>query len=628
MLNEVVARALKDGKIAAREDFHLLPACHDRAAWNAVDPETRAYYAGAAEAYIGKPVPSLPASLYMEFVRVGDRKRYETPYFERHRALFALTVCECIENSGRCLNDIVDLVWAICEESSWVIPAHNNHSVSARHVAPIALPDVEDQPPYIDLFSAETGALLSLVNHLLGEKLGEISPIIPRRMSLEIERRILTPYLERDDPFWMGFASDRPVNNWNPWINSNVLVCALLEEVSPERRDALLARIARSLDRFLDGYAPDGGCDEGPSYFNVAGASMLDALELFDLASGGAASIYDEPLIQNMARYILYAHIHGRYHVNFADAPALVAPDAMLLHRAAERMGLDDLKRYAEYALAAGFAASPYQLIRHTEYRRLRNLLTYRRSSEALPAADEPLSHAFDGIQVACARQHADGTGLYFAAKGGHNSESHNHNDIGNYILYADGEPVLCDVGVETYCRKTFSAERYDIWTMQSRYHNTVILGGSDQRPGQQYAARDFSFTDDGNAAVFHVDMAGAYGEDAHAQRYLREIRLDRATGELTVHDRFALTEAHAPIELPLMLSAEPRLAPGEAYIPYAKNRVVRLSFDPNVFDAACERIPLTDSQLLNNWQRPALFRLVLTRRDLPLTGEHTLRFR
>ena len=49
---------------------------------------------------------------------------------------------------------------------------------------------------------------------------------------------------------------------------------------------------------------------------------------------------------------------------------------------------------------------------------------------------------------------------------------------------------------------------------------------------------------------------------------------------------------------------------------------------DAGSFDAACERIPLTDSQLLNNWQRAALFRLVLTRRDLPLTGEHTLRFR
>lgn len=627
MLNEAVSRALQDGKIAAREDFRLLPSCHDRDAWNAVDPEARAYYIGAAEAYLGKPVPALPASLYMEFVRVGDRSRYEAPYFTRRRALFALTVVECLENSGRCLNDIVDLVWTMCEESSWVLPAHNYQAVSARHVAPLALPDTEE-PPYIDLFSAETGALLSLVNHLLGEKLNEVSTIVSRRMSLEIRRRILTPYLERNDLFWMGFASDRPVNNWNPWINSNVLVCALLEETAPERRNALLVRIARSLDRFLDGYAPDGGCDEGPGYFNVAGASMLDALELFDLASGGAVSLYDEPLIQNMARYILHVHIHGRYHINFADAAACVTPDAMLLRRAAERMGLDDLKQYAEYALTAGFAASPYQLIRHTEYRRLRNLLTYRRSSEALPAANEPLSHAFDGIQVAYARQHADGTGLYFAAKGGHNDESHNHNDIGNYILYADGEPVLCDVGVETYCRKTFSAERYDIWTMQSRCHNTVIIGGSDQRPGEQYAARDFSFADDGSTAVFRVDMAGAYGEDAHAERYVREIRLDRASGELTVCDRFALSEAVAPLALPLMLSAEPRLAPGEAYIPYAKNRVVRLSFDPAVFDAVCERIPLTDPQLLDNWKRPALFRLILTRRDLPLTGEHTLRFR
>lgn len=627
MLNEAVSRALQDGKIAAREDFRLLPSCHDRDAWNAVDPEARAYYIGAAEAYLGKPVPALPASLYMEFVRVGDRSRYEAPYFARRRALFALTIVECLENGGRCLNDIVDLVWAICEESSWVLPAHNNQAVSARHVAPLALPDTEE-PPYIDLFSAETGALLSLVNHLLGEKLNEVSTIVSRRMSLEIRRRILTPYLERNDLFWMGFASDRPVNNWNPWINSNALVCALLEEPSPERRNALLVRIARSLDRFLDGYAPDGGCDEGPGYFNVAGASMLDALELFDLASGGAVSLYDEPLIQNMARYILHVHIHGRYHINFADAAACVTPDAMLLRRAAERMGLDDLKQYAEYALAAGFAASPYQLIRHTEYRRLRNLLTYRRSGEALPAANEPLSHAFDGIQVAYARQHADGTGLYFAAKGGHNGESHNHNDIGNYILYADGEPVLCDVGVETYCRKTFSAERYDIWTMQSRCHNTVIIGGSDQRPGEQYAARGFSFADDGGTAVFHVDMAGAYGEDAHVESYVREIRLDRASGELTVCDRFALSEAHAPLALPLMLSAEPRLAPGEAYIPYAKNRVVRLSFDPTVFDAVCERIPLTDPQLLDNWKRPALFRLILTRRGLPLTGEHTLRFR
>ena len=58
--------------------------------------------------------------------------------------------------------------------------------------------------------------------------------------------------------------------------------------------------------------------------------------------------------------------------------------------------------------------------------------------------------------------------GLYVAAEGGHNAQSHNHNDVGNVIVFADGRPVLVDAGVEEYTSKTFSSRRYEIWTMQS----------------------------------------------------------------------------------------------------------------------------------------------------------------
>ena len=44
--------------------------------------------------------------------------------------------------------------------------------------------------------------------------------------------------------------------------------------------------------------------------------------------------------------------------------------------------------------------------------------------------------------------------GFYVAAKGGHNAESHNHNDVGSFIVYADGYPALIDVGVEAYTAK------------------------------------------------------------------------------------------------------------------------------------------------------------------------------
>ena len=100
-----------------------------------------------------------------------------------------------------------------------------------------------------------------------------------------------------------------------------------------------------------------------------------------------------------------------------------------------------------------------------------------------------------DGIQVMTARC-AEGTtkGFFVAAKGGHNAESHNHNDVGNFIVYRDGRPILIDAGVETYSRKTFSSQRYEIWTMQSAYHNLPTIDGVMQSPGRQFAAREVRY--------------------------------------------------------------------------------------------------------------------------------------
>jgi hypothetical protein len=87
----------------------------------------------------------------------------------------------------------------------------------------------------------------------------------------------------------MGFT-DREVNNWNPWINSNWLASVLLLERDPQRRVRAFAKIARSLDRFIDAYPDDGGCDEGPSYWGRAGASLFESLELLHAATGGAST--------------------------------------------------------------------------------------------------------------------------------------------------------------------------------------------------------------------------------------------------------------------------------------------------------------------------------------------------
>jgi hypothetical protein len=44
-----------------------------------------------------------------------------------------------------------------------------------------------------------------------------------------------------------------------------------------------------------------------------------------------------------------------------------------------------------------------------------------------------------------------------------------------------DGQPMLIDVGVGVYRRQTFGMERFEIWTMQSSWHNAP---SSSRMPG------------------------------------------------------------------------------------------------------------------------------------------------
>lgn len=624
MLNTAIQKADLAKSLVSKADFHPFPRYEERARWEALAPDLRAYFLGYGEAMQGCAWPELPARLYMDFVRNGNRARYEKPYFERRTALFGLVIAECVEGKGRFIDDIITGVWAICEESTWLLPAHNNID---RNAVPNPLVDLEEEPLNLDLFSAETGSLLSWVYALLGTRLGQESPVIPRRIEREIDHRVLTPYEKRSDFGWMALSHNHPVNNWNPWINSNVLAAALNIEPAKARRASLLEKIGRSTQRFIDSYAPDGGCDEGPGYFNVAGASLLDILGLYEDATGGKVDIYQQPLIQNMGKFIMYTHIAGNWHVNFADAPARVQPDGMLLWRAGIKTGQEDLVDYACGALAGGFSAPPYGVAHNTVYRRLGNLFQYSAADYERAPLVEASGHYFPGIEVLTARTRENSDeGLFLAIKGGHNGESHNHNDIGNYIIALDGEPLVADAGVGVYTKFTFNEMRYTIWTMQSGYHNTAILNGHDQLPGTEHGAKDVACTESDRGAAFSLEMAGAYGPEAGVSSYRRALTFSRETNTITIEDRVKLAKAETPTALPLLTAVKPEVKAGVLRLPGEK-RALLLTFDPAQFEASTEAIALDDANLQKNWERPFLYRTLLTRKAMPLEDAYTVTY-
>jgi hypothetical protein len=216
--------------------------------------------------------------------------------------------------------------------------------------------------------------------------------------------------------------------------------------------------------------------------------------------------------------------------------------------------------------------------------------------------------------------------GLYLAAQGGNNGQSHNHNDVGNFMVYADGMPAIIDVGVETYTAKTFSPQRYEIWTMQSAYHNCPTIDGVMQSAGRQFAATDVSYHADDRAAELHLNLAKAYPPQAHLAFWNRTLRLDRAGNAIEVVDDYRLTQTAKVITLTLMTPCAAQVSvPGEIRLAMTSGGPVRVAYDGRVLHAAVEEITIDDAELRRSWGE-RLYRVLLRADAPPLQSKWTLR--
>ncbi len=555
----------------------LYPDAEDRAAWQGVSSAGKEEILREAERYASLPYPMRKATDFLAFVRTGSRQADEDPYFFRRRKLCVAALACCL-GAEAYLDDVIDGVWCVCEESSWVISAHNVNPIpGAPPSAEYPLPDIG--MPYIDLFSAQTAMILSLIRRLLGRRLDGAAPILTRRIEDEIRRRVLTPFMENDDFWWMGFRR-KDLCNWTPWIVSNVMLSACLYPPERDGLPALLVRACGMLDRWLDCVPEDGGCDEGVGYWNMAGGALLDCLELLETVTGGRLTFWEKSKIRNILSFPRKAALGGGWFVNFADCDARPVMAGERLQLAGEKLG--DPALAALGASLRGPALSQLSDVPHFS-RLLRALFHPAPESAAAPAAPEDAW--LPDLQLRVIHR----AGMTLCCKGGHNGESHNHNDVGSFMLYAEGRPEIVDAGCMRYTAATFSDKRYTLWNTRSAYHNVPLVNGCEQLPGRGFAARDVRSLPDGLA----LDMAGAYGPEAGLRALLREMTLTR--DGLTLRDRIQL-RGRGRVMWVFLLRNEPAFGPGELA---AGN--IRMRF-PAEWQAAAEAIPVEDSRMAGSF--------------------------
>ena len=470
------------GKILPLQDFVLF--CDVK---GMPDPQKAELFAQKAQAAKEAAIPFIRATDYMYFERTGSREKEALQ--NRRRELLDHLLCAKLCKKEADIDKIIDLVWAIMEESNWSWPAHNyqnNYDNGMRSPLPISYG--EQNPHHIDLLAAFTGATLAFALYLCEKEFDAVAPVISQKLRYTLNERILRPFLEQEF-WWMGLR--RRTNNWNPWCISNILTVCALTEKDTERRTQIAQRAMYLLDFYTDSLPDDGGCDEGPAYFGKAGASYFDALEVLWDMSGGKIDVYDHPFVRKIAEYVVTVHINGHYFANFADAPLRAGMDGCMLARYGARIKSESLSAFAAHMQAL---QDPGAFDIGSPYRDFKNLYTTNAPKDTVCPAS--IDGFMPDLQVMTKREFpAFDRGLCLVAKGGHNAESHNHCDVGSFIVYADGEPLLVDTGRDTYTKDTFNDKRYTLWFMNSSYHNLPTIGAFKQLPGKEYKAEVLSYT-------------------------------------------------------------------------------------------------------------------------------------
>lgn len=581
------------------------PSYTDRAAWDELLGANKAMVIRRGESKLKYEWQTVKATDYLAYERTGNRKLMEDPHTANQNTLSDLVLAELAEGKGRFIDQIINGVFLQCERTSWVLSAHLPAQLSKR-----TLPESGDV--VIDLGSARIAGLLAWTYYFLNEEFDKVNPEISKRLKKELYDKMITPYREQTRYWWMALngKKNQLVNNWNPWCNFNALQCLFLLENDIDALAADVYKSMTSVDMFINYIKPDGACEEGPSYWGHAAGKLYDYLTILNLGTGGKVTLFNNPLIKNMGEYMSNTYIQNDWVVNFADASAKFSADAALIYRYGKAVNSDSMVGLSSELVRNGKNAISFGV---DMFRALESLSNFNelKASKAVFTKASFIEYPETQFYYMHNKQ------LFFAAKGGHNNESHNHNDVGTFSLYYNNTPFIIDAGVGTYTRQTFGPERYSIWTMRSLYHNLPEINGFEQKNGANYMAKDVKFN--GARKTLSLDMAGAYPENAGIASWVRAYKLNNK--DLVIKDTFKLTDSKQANKVNFMLWGEVSLENDYALI-RIENKTLKLKFDSRQLEASLEEVKLTDVRLTKVWGE-VVYRLTLQAKSVVAAGEY-----
>ncbi|MDA0710966.1 MAG: heparinase II/III family protein [bacterium] len=450
-------------------------------------------------------IPVLKRSDFRNYQRVGDRTLPQARAGQRRRELSRASMALWLGHPNANVDYLQDLLWAYCDDWTWVMAAHEGRS--------------------IDLGSAALGASMAEIVHVLG---GHLEDEVKDRVSVAIKKHIF-------DPFWdyghlNGWETVRM--NWNHVCNGEIIRAALYQLDDARVLARMTHGAIQNLTYALDGFTDDGGCEEGPGYWGYGFGHYLSvAYALFQKTNGELNIMADDTgKIERICRYPLAAHISGALRSTFADSShgytgALAAmtvnhffdvPDLYALcqthkDRTLTVGGMHELAMYSGFKVSQKPDANDY----------------------VLPDMGQVKLRGKAGKQQ-----------MTLMCLAGNNGVPHNHNDIGSFIVHKYGKLLLTDPGGPVYSRKTFGPKRYDILFCNSLGHSVPVINGKLQQPGSRYFGTLTVENLNGKGTkIAEVNMTKAYPAGT-VKSLIRRFLFDSDKNCLTLEDHYTFAKA------------------------------------------------------------------------------------
>lgn len=511
----------------------------------------------AAAEFLKSPIPSLSYHAFSLYDTTGNRVVFENLYFERRRRLVVFSITSLLEPENQEFCDALnETVWAICSEPFWSLPAHflseNDEPIQFRWYA-----------TNLDLFSCETGFALAEVLEVNQEVL---APLVTEQIRAQVRRRIFEPFL--DSGRFHRFEAMR--NNWSAVCGGAIGGAAIHLIQDRAVLASILHRCLSCLDVYIHSFGEDGVCTEGVDYWTYGFGFFTCFADLLQKRTNGKLNLFSIPQVRAIAKSQQWFYFSGGSTISFSDGSI----------NSHFRMGLScwlqnhlDSIAIPPQAFAAPVLEDPcarYGLV-------LRDLLWYDETAKFslqeetacwLPQAEWFLSRKGD---------------LAVAAKGGHNGESHNHNDCGSFIIFKNGEQILCDLGAGLYDAFYFGKDRYRFFVNRSYSHNLPLIGGQEQQPGAEFRAENARASFSGGKNCFSADLTGCYGHRA-LDSFVRMLEHDTIRQMVILEDTFCFREPDSVTEVFISLGSI-QLADGVAVIT-GEHASANLRFDASAFTA------------------------------------------